>query len=98
MPLFDADILQLAALLDQFFLPSRQLARAMFAEAAGAPSDRFRSAFRRPGAFLDPSGEAFDQTPIPGRAKRPRQVPLAIRTLLHPSFMVGPRTFGFHLP
>src|SRR5579859_2277223 len=92
MPLLGADLAQPAASLDQLFLPKRQLAFAVVSDGARALVGGWLSSLRRPGAVLDPIGNAFDQPSIPDRAKHPRQIPLFIGALSAPEFILRLRT------
>src|ERR1700731_5077380 len=88
MQLPGAQAPQIAAFLDQLFTPPRQFARAVFGDRAGALRGRLPARPCGPGSPLDPIGYAFDQPPIPGGLKYPRQTPLARGTLAVPGWII----------
>src|SRR4029077_5979620 len=89
MSLLDAHFQQLAALLQNLFFPPCQFARAVCSDWHGALLRGLLSLLDGPGPVLHPTEYAFDQTPIPGRPKRPSQVAMAVRALLVPVPIVG---------
>src|SRR5260370_8363333 len=89
MSLLGAHFQKLPALLQNVFLPSWQLARAIHSNWHCALLRGLLSLLDGPRPALHPTEYAFDQTPIPGRPKRPSQMAMAVRALLVPVLIVG---------
>ncbi len=89
MSLPGAHFQKLAALLQNLFFPSRKFARAICSDRRCALLRGLLSLLDRPRSILHPTEYAYDQTPIPGRPKRPSQMAMAVRALLVPVLTIG---------
>src|SRR5260370_23757716 len=89
MSLLGAHFQKLPALLQNLFFPSCQFARAIHSNWHCALLRGLLSLLDGPRPALHPTEYAFDQTPIPGRPKRPSQMAMAVRALLVPVLIVG---------
>src|SRR5712672_2568264 len=89
MSLLGAHFQKLPALLQNLFFPSCQFARAVHSDWHCALLRGLLSLLDGPRSILHPTEYAFDQTPIPGRPKRPSQMAMAVRALLVPVLIVG---------
>src|SRR5207249_2570305 len=89
MSLLGAHFQKLAALLQNLFFPSREFARAVCSDRHCALLRGLLSLLDGPRSILHPTEHAFDQTPIPGRPKRPSQMTMAVGALLVPVLIIG---------
>src|SRR5882762_8155739 len=91
MPFLRTHFQKSAALLQKLFLPARQLVRAVYLNCSSAQLPSLCSRLDGPGSAFNPARCAVDQPPIPGRAKRLRQLSMVGGALRVPGWIVGCR-------
>src|SRR6266436_10057051 len=89
MSLLGAHLQKLAVLLQNLFFPSCQFARAVCSDWHCALLRGLLPLLDGPRSILHPTEYALDQTPIPGRPKRPSQMAVAVRARLVPTLTIG---------